>query len=239
MHAPPLRRLRPEDPPEAFPDPATALREPDGLLAVGGDLSPARLLYAYRHGIFPWYDAELPILWWSPDPRAVILPGTEHVSRSLRRRMRQDDYTIRFDTAFATVMHECAGPRAKQPGGGTWINAEMLAAYQELHRLGHAHSVEVWKGDVLVGGLYGVSVGRVFFGESMFSRVTDASKVALVSLARRLWDWGYALLDCQVHSEHLETLGCTRMPRREFLGFLAGYCAGAVSTSAWKDGERA
>ena len=236
MHAPPLCRLRPEDPPEAFPDPRLALREPDGLLAVGGDLSPARLLYAYRHGIFPWYDAELPILWWSPDPRAVILPHAEHVSRSLRRRMQRGGYELRFDTSFLQVMQGCAGTRANQPEGGTWINADMLAAYERLHALGHAHSVEMWLDGLLVGGLYGVSVGRVFFGESMFSRVTDASKVALVSLARHLWDWGYALLDCQVHSAHLATLGAASMPRPAFLAALDTLCAGSVSTSAWKPG---
>lgn len=233
MHAPPLRRLRPEDPPEAFPDPRLALREPDGLLAVGGDLSPARLLYAYRHGIFPWYDADLPILWWSPDPRAVILPHGEHVSRSLRKRLKRDDYAIRYDTAFEAVMRECAAPRAKQPEGGTWINADMLAAYNRLHALGHAHSVEVWRDAALIGGLYGVSVGRVFFGESMFSRATDASKLALVHLAHRLWDRGYALLDCQVFSEHLATLGAVSMPRPEFLAALSVHCS---APDAWDTG---
>lgn len=233
MHAPPLRRLRPEDPPEAFPDPALALREPDGLLAVGGDLSPERLLYAYRHGIFPWYDADLPILWWSPDPRAVIFPDSLHVSRSLQRRLKRGGFEISFDRAFGTVMQACAGPRPQYPEGGTWINAEMMEAYWRLHALGHAHSVEVWMEGALAGGLYGVAIGQVFFGESMFSRVTDGSKLALVSLARRLWDWGYAFIDCQVHSEHLASLGSTRMPRGEFLRLLERHCAGAVSASAW------
>jgi leucyl/phenylalanyl-tRNA--protein transferase len=230
----PLRRLRPEDPPEAFPDPTRALREPDGLLAVGGDLSPERLLYAYAHGIFPWYDAGLPILWWSPDPRAIFRPDTLHVSRSLRRHMRRGGHEIRFDTAFSEVMEGCAGLRPQYPEGGTWINAEMKQAYARLHHLGYAHSVELWQDGELVGGLYGVALGRVFFGESMFSRVTDASKVVLVTLMQYLERWGYAFMDCQVQSEHLESMGSVPVPRRDFLGMLATLCAEPVSDHAWR-----
>jgi leucyl/phenylalanyl-tRNA--protein transferase len=235
MQTLPLRRIQPGDPPEAFPDPARALREPDGLLAVGGDLSPARLLYAYRHGIFPWYDAGLPILWWSPDPRAVFTPESLHVSRSLRRRMRGGGYELRLDSAFAEVMQACAGPRPQHPGGGTWLNAEMQAAYQELHDLGHAHCAELWTEHGLIGGLYGVAVGRVFFGESMFSHATDASKIVLVELMRRLDGWGYAFMDCQVQSEHLQRMGSMPVPRADFLGRLAGLCDQPVSPGAWRE----
>src|SRR5579871_3961735 len=225
MQTLPLRRIQPGDPPEAFPDPSRALREPDGLLAVGGDLSPQRLLYGYRHGIFPWYDAGLPILWWSPDPRAIVRPDALHVSRSLRRRMRKGGYDIRFDTAFTQVMDGCAGPRRQHPEGGTWINAEMKEAYARLHRLGHAHCAEMWQDDTLVGGLYGVAVGRVFFGESMFSRVTDASKLVLVTLMQHLGRWRYAFMDCQMQTEHLESMGSVSVSRPEFLVLLTTHCA--------------
>jgi leucyl/phenylalanyl-tRNA--protein transferase len=206
------------------------------LLAVGGDLSPARLLYAYRHGIFPWYHADQPILWWSPDPRAVLIPGEFHVSRSLARRLSRDDFHVRFDSAFLEVMDACAAPRRDQPEGGTWISPAMRAAYSELFRLGQAHCIEVWMDSALVGGVYGVSLGRVFFGESMFSRVTDASKIALACLCRKLTDWGYGLLDCQVHSEHLESLGSSLMPRARFLERLAELCDAPVQTGAWREG---
>jgi leucyl/phenylalanyl-tRNA--protein transferase len=229
-----LRRLHPEDPPSAFPDPARALREPDGLLAVGGDLSPERLLYGYGHGIFPWYDAGLPILWWSPDPRAVIRPDTLHVSRSLLRRMRRGGYDIRFDTAFTQVMEGCAGPRPQHPEGGTWINAEMKEAYGRLHGLGHAHSTEMWQEGELVGGLYGVAVGRVFFGESMFSRVPDASKIVLTTLMQHLGRWGYAFMDCQMQTEHLESMGSVPVPRTDFLVLLATLCDEPVRGDAWR-----
>jgi leucyl/phenylalanyl-tRNA--protein transferase len=234
MQTLPLRRILPEDPPESFPDPARALREPDGLLAVGGDLSPERLLYAYRHGIFPWYDAGLPILWWSPDPRAVFLPDTLHVSRSLRRRMGRGGYELRFDTVFADVMDACAGPRPQHPEGGTWINADMKTAYAELHRLGYAHSAELWADGKLTGGLYGIAVGRVFFGESMFSHATDASKIVLVTLMDHLERWGYAFMDCQVQSEHLERMGSVPVPRADFLKMLAPLCQDTVSDVAWR-----
>ncbi len=229
-----LRRLRPEDPPAAFPDPARALREPNGLLAVGGDLSPERLLYGYRYGIFPWYDTGLPILWWSPDPRAIIRPGTLHISRSLHRRMRRGGYDIRFDTAFSQVMEGCAGPRPQHPEGGTWINDEMKEAYGRLHDLGHAHSAEMWRDDALVGGLYGVAVGRVFFGESMFSRVTDASKIVLATLMQHLGRWGYAFMDCQMQTEHLASMGSVPVPRPDFLSLVARHSDEPVHDDAWR-----
>lgn len=235
MQTLPLRRIQPGDPPEAFPDPARALREPDGLLAVGGDLSPARLLYAYRRGIFPWYDAGLPILWWSPDPRALFLPDSLHVSRSLKKRMRRGGYELRLDTAFVEVMQACAGPRPQYPGGGTWLNAEMQAAYQELHWLGHAHSAELWIGGELKGGLYGVALGRMFFGESMFSQATDASKIVLAELIPLLGSWGYAGMDCQVQSDHLLSMGSVPVPRADFLKSLAVLCDQPVSTQAWRE----
>ena len=234
MQTLPLRRILPEDPPTAFPDPARALREPDGLLAVGGDLSPARLLYAYAHGIFPWYDTGLPILWWSPDPRALFLPDALHMSRSLKKRMRRGGYELRFDSAFAEVMQVCAAPRPQYPGGGTWLNAEMQAAYQEMHRLGHAHSAELWIDGELKGGLYGVSLGGAFFGESMFSRATDASKIVLAELMARLDAWGYACMDCQVQSEHLRRMGSVPVPRTDFLELLAVLCEQPVDTLAWR-----
>lgn len=237
MRAPSLKWIRPEDPPEAFPDPARALKEPDGLLAVGGDLSPARLLYAYAHGIFPWYNGDQPILWWSPDPRAVLAPGEMHVSRSLARRLRRGGFELRFDTAFMDVVDACAGPRRKQEPG-TWITPEMCEAYGELFRQGYAHSAELWLDGALAGGVYGVALGQVFFGESMFSRVTDGSKLALVFLTRGLEAWGYRLLDCQVHSPHLASLGSVLVPRADFLGMLQLLCGAPVSADAWTGGGR-
>ena len=236
MQTLPLRRIQPGEPPEAFPDPARALREPEGLLAVGGDLSPARLLYAYGHGIFPWYDAGLPILWWSPDPRAVFLPEALHVSGSLKKRMKRGGYELRLDTAFAAVMGTCAGSRPQYPGGGTWLNADMQAAYQELHRLGYAHSAELWIDGDLKGGLYGVALGRVFFGESMFSHVTDASKIVLAELLPLLERWRYAFMDCQVQSDHLRSLGSVPVPRADFLKMLATLCSQPVAAGAWRSG---
>ena len=233
MRTPPLRWIDPGDPPEAFPDPSRALSDPDGLLAVGGDLSPARLLYAYRHGIFPWYHGEQPILWWSPDPRAVLFPRDVHISRSLRRRMNAGGYRLSFDTAFDEVMSACGGPRANQPEGGTWITPAMQAAYAGLHRLGHAHSVEIWMDGELAGGLYGIALGHVFFGESMFSRRTDASKLTLVHLARQLDAWGYRLIDCQVHSDHIQSMGSVLIPRAAFLRLLAAYCSGPEQPMPW------
>lgn len=206
---------------ESFPDVSFALREPDGLLAIGGDLSTERLLAAYRRGIFPWYSEGQPILWWSPDPRTVLFPQRLHVSRSLRRSLRRGNFQIRLDTSFAAVIEACAAPRRDEPG--TWITAEMAHAYLRLHQLGHAHCAEAWQDGGLVGGLYGIAIGRVFFGESMFARVTDASKVAFVHLVRQLEAWGFALIDCQVDSEHLRSLGAEPIPRRTFIEYLARY----------------
>ena len=201
--------------------PPVELASPEGLLAVGGDLRVERLLEAYRHGIFPWYNDDQPILWWSPDPRAVIFPNKLHVSRSLKRTIRLGGFTVTLDTRFRDVMHGCAGPRPQYPEGGTWITAQMVKAYVQLHELGYAHSVETWQEGRLVGGLYGVALGRIFFGESMFTRVPDASKVALVSLVRQLQTWGFRIFDCQQPSRHIKTLGAEDIPRSEFLDHLA------------------
>ena len=200
----------------AFPDPALA--EPDGLLAVGGDLSPERLVAAYAAGIFPWYSEGEPILWWSPDPRWVLRPEALHVSRSLQKRLRRGDLEVTCDRAFDDVMGACALPREGQRG--TWITRDMRKAYGRLHAMGVAHSVETWSAGELVGGLYGVSVGTTFFGESMFARVSDASKVAFARLVAMLKEWGFALVDCQVETEHLASLGATPMPRQAFLAEL-------------------
>lgn len=198
-----------------FPAPHLA-DEATGILAVGGDLSVPRLLLAYRQGIFPWYDEEQsPILWHAPSWRMVLPPDQLHVSRSLKKRMRKQPYTIRFNTAFSAVLQQCATvPRPGQ--GGTWLNADMRAAYRRLHFAGHAHSAEAWDGDRLVGGLYGVTMGGAFFGESMFTRATDASKIAFVTLVKALADAGYALIDCQVYTEHLATFGAVEWPRHRF-----------------------
>jgi len=203
-------------PPELpFPDPAAAETDPDGLLAVGGDLSPQRLVNAYRQGIFPWYSRGQPILWWSPDPRMVLFPEALHVSRSLRKELRQERFKITFDQAFDAVIRGCAAPR--HPGEGTWLTPEMVAAYRALHEQGIAHSAEAWLEDQLVGGLYGIQQGSLFFGESMFSRVTNASKSAFVHLVRSLQALGCPLIDCQVYTPHLESLGATLIPRTRFL----------------------
>ena len=204
-----------------FRFPPTELASREGLLAVGGDLRPERLLEAYRRGIFPWYNEGQPILWWSPDPRAVLAPAAVKVSRSLRKRLRAQHFQVSFDTAFEQVIDACAAPRRPPLETGTWITPEMRAAYMELHRRGQAHSVEAWQGARLAGGLYGVALGGAFFGESMFSRATDASKVALVRLARQLERWGYSLIDCQLPSAHLESLGARSVSRRQFMALLA------------------
>lgn len=229
----------PANPDAPFPDPAGALREPDGLLAVGGDLSPARLLNAYRHGIFPWYSAGQPILWWSPDPRAVFRTDRVHLSRRFRRRLRDCRWTVRADTVFDDVLGACAGiPRTGQRG--TWITGEMRAAYAAIHRLGHAHSIEVFDGAQLVGGLYGVAVGRMFFGESMFSAESGASSVALGTLAEALHGWGWPLLDAQVDNDHLQALGVELWPRSRFLQAIAPLVADDESAVSWtaRFGER-
>ncbi len=207
------------EPDQPLPSPIHALRDPNGLLAAGRDLGAERLQEAYRKGIFPWYSRGQPVLWWSPDPRMVLFLDEFKVSRSLtktlRRLRREAVWTVRLDTAFAAVMRECAAPRPDQDG--TWITREILAAYTELHRRGLAHSVEVWRNDALVGGLYGVSLGRMFYGESMFARVPDASKVALAALVSLLRDAGFRVIDCQQNTRHLASLGAREIDRDQFL----------------------
>jgi leucyl/phenylalanyl-tRNA--protein transferase len=193
---------------------------PEGLLAVGGDLRPERLLEAYRHGIFPWYSDNQPILWWSPNPRTVLFPDKLHISRSLKRSLRPGLFSVTLDRCFRDVMRHCAEPRPQYPDGGTWITAEMLTSYTRLHELGYAHSVETWQEGQLVGGLYGVALGGAFFAESMFTRVPDASKVALVSLVRQLQAWGFHLMDCQQSSPHVQAFGAENIPRHKFLDHL-------------------
>src|SRR5262245_40015429 len=206
-----IRWLGPRDP---FPPVETALTDPNGLLAAGGDLSPDRLLDAYRRGIFPWSGPDEPMLWWSPDPRMVLFLGELHISRSLRRRLR-GGFTVTADTAFRAVVEGCAGLRAE--ANGTWITPEVVEAYAELNRLGRAHSIETWIDGELAGGLYGVAIGRMFYGESMFSRRADASKIALVHLVRQLERWGFEMIDCQMSTSHLATLGAREIRRRDFL----------------------
>jgi leucyl/phenylalanyl-tRNA--protein transferase len=203
---------------EPFPPVEDALDSPNGLLCAGGDLSVERLVAAYSHGIFPWFSEGEPILWWSPDPRMVLFPGELKVSRSLRKRLEHGTYELTADTAFVRVMQECARPRKGQ--SGTWILPEMIAAYTALHARGLAHSVEAWREGRLVGGLYGVALGRVFFGESMFSRAADASKVALVELVRRLKEKGFRMIDCQQATAHLASLGAREIPRARFARLL-------------------
>ena len=201
-----------------FPPLSRALAEPNGLLAAGGDLGAERLLDAYRNGIFPWYSADQPLLWWSPDPRMVLIPAEARISRSLGKRLRKHDFEIRIDSAFGAVMHACAAPRNSHDGhGGTWITDDMIAAYTVLHRRGLAHSVETWIDGELAGGLYGVALGRMFYGESMFTRATDASKLALAHLARQLARWQFGMIDCQMSTPHLASLGAREMPRTDFV----------------------
>ncbi|HEX8029909.1 MAG TPA: leucyl/phenylalanyl-tRNA--protein transferase [Vicinamibacterales bacterium] len=204
--------LGPADP---FPPLEQALDEPDGLLAAGGTLTTKRLIDAYRHGIFPWFNEGDPILWWSPDPRAVLRPERVHVSHSLRKRLRQQAFAISIDRAFERVLDGCAAPRAGEPG--TWLSPAMRRAYTSLHAAGLAHSIEVWMDGELAGGLYGVAIGRMFYGESMFARRTDASKIATVRLAAQLHRWEFPLIDCQLETEHLASLGAETMPRRRFV----------------------
>lgn len=212
-----------------FPDPASA--DARGLLAYGGDLGPERLLSAYAHGVFPWYETD-PILWFCPDPRMVLLPAELHVGRSLARALRGGAFEVRIDADFSAVIHHCARtPRPGQPG--TWINDDMIDAYCALHRLGFAHSFEAWKDDVLVGGLYGVSLGAGFFGESMFAHRSDASKVVTVALARWLEERSFHFIDCQVHTEHLERFGAREWPRSEFLRALSEALVEPTLCGSW------
>ena len=216
-----------------FPDPELA--EPDGLLAVGGDLSPDRLLRAYADGIFPWYSEETPILWWSPEPRMVLLPAEFHLPRSLRRSLRSGAFEIRADTAFGEVIRRCAGK--DRPGqDGTWITSEMVLAYERLHAMGFAHSFEAWDGGELAGGLYGVSLGAAFFGESMFADRPEASKVAFAASVDWMRGRGFELIDCQVDTEHLRRFGAREIPRAEFLARLRNALASATVRGKWEIG---
>ncbi len=208
------------------------MQDPNGLLAAGGDLSAERLVEAYRQGIFPWFNPGEPILWWSPDPRMVLFPAELKVSRSLRKTLKKHDYEVRVDTAFAPVMRNCAKPRDGQPG--TWISDEMVAAYSCLHAQGIAHSVETWRDGELTGGLYGVALGRMFYGESMFSRATDASKIAFVHLVRQLERWGFGMIDCQMKTSHLASLGAREIPRAEFVQRLGQLIELPPETGRWQ-----
>jgi leucyl/phenylalanyl-tRNA--protein transferase len=210
--------LSPDDPPERFPPDEAALRDPPGLLAAGGDLKVERLIAAYGRGIFPWYSPGQPVLWWSPDPREVLLPQEFHASRSLERARRRRGFEWHADRDFAAVVAACAAPRSRSPG--TWITAEMQAAYCRLYDKGLAHSYEIWRAGRMIGGVYGVRLGRVFFGESMFSTERDASKAALAGLVDHSGELGIELIDCQLPSAHLRSLGSRAMPRRQFLEFL-------------------
>ncbi len=230
-----LYLLDPRDPRAPFPDVEKAHREPDGLLAVGGDLSVTRLVNAYRRGIFPWFGAGDPILWWSPDPRTALFPDRIQVSRSLRKTLRKGFFDVTADRDFDAVIAACAGPRAD--AGGTWLVPEMIAAYRRLHRQGLAHSIEVWRGDTLAGGLYGVAIGGVFFGESMFTRISDASKVALVHLCRMLSERGFELVDCQVMTQHLIRMGAEQIPRADFIDMLDRWCPLPGWVGSWDDGR--
>jgi leucyl/phenylalanyl-tRNA---protein transferase len=223
--------LRPGAHAPTFPPVESA--SPEGLLAVGGDLSSERLLVAYRHGIFPWYNPEQPILWWSPDPRAVLYPEKLKISRSLRKTLKRGDLRVTFDSCFREVMLACAAPREQYPGGGTWITDDMVDAYTRLHSMGYAHSIETWHEHRLSGGLYGVAIGGVFFGESMFARKDNASKVALVALVSKLREWKFALIDCQIPSAHLTSLGAEEIPRSRFLVELASALTRSGHPGRW------
>lgn len=218
--------------PAKFPPVSDALDYPDGLLAAGGNLSVTTLLEAYRRGIFPWYSETEPILWWSPNPRMVLLPEELKVSRSLRKFLKKMPFTVTCDQAFAQVMLACAAPRKQ--GSGTWISDEMYSAYNDLHASGYAHSIECWQNETLVGGLYGVAIGSVFFGESMFSTATNASKVALFFLVQQLKEWNFPLIDCQVYSEHLASLGARAISRERFVDYLNQCCIHNVDIN-WKE----
>lgn len=223
--------LSEHDSPDAFPPVDRALREPDGLLAAGGDLSPERLLAAYRRGIFPWYSAGQPILWWCPDPRAVLLPGELKVSRSLAKTLRNRGFETRIDTAFKDVIRACGSADVRP--GGTWLSVEMRAAYTQLHGLGFAHSFETWLDGELVGGLYGVALGQMFFGESMFSLERDASKVALARLCGELLTRGFHMIDCQMATPHLLGLGARLIPRAQFVDQLTAHANTPMEAGRW------
>ena len=222
-----------EQPGAPFPDVALAEREPNGLLAVGGDLSPQRIVNAYLQGIFPWFSEGEPILWWSPDPRTVLFPDQIRISRSLRKTLKKQQFTVTFDRDFKAVIQACAQPRDSSPG--TWLLPEMIEAYHKQHELGLAHSVEVWQDEKLVGGLYGMAIGGVFFGESMFSQLPDSSKIALVHLGRTLQGWGFKMIDCQVYTQHLASLGAEEIPRKTFCHHLDQWCRLPGHPGSWSE----
>jgi len=231
VRSPNITWISSDDPPDAFPDIASAFDVPDGLLAAGGDLSQERLLYAYQHGIFPWYDDGQPILWWSPDPRCVLRPHEFHVSRRLRRSLSRSDLEVSFNTAFADVIAACAKDRIGQQG--TWITDDMMDAYTSLHQQGWVHSIELWHEGRLTGGLYGLAIGRAFFGESMFSRQTNASKAAMLALCQQMVLNDFEILDCQVESPHLISLGALLMPRNKFAAILRRACKSNSPFCEW------
>lgn len=229
----PLPWIAPEAPADSFPPVTSALREPNGLLAAGGDLSPARLLAAYRRGIFPWYNAEEPILWWSPDPRSVLYPTAFHCTRSLRKTLQRGHFRVTVDQAFMPTLQACAQvPRAGATG--TWITPQMQAAYGLLHTLGWAHSIETWQDEQLVGGLYGVAIGKIFYGESMWHRTTDASKTALAVLSALLAQWDFGLIDCQLPTPHLQSLGACTLAREAFLAVVQHHSARPHTAALWQ-----
>jgi len=236
VKSPNITWISSDDPPDAFPEIESAFDVPDGLLAAGGDLSPDRLLYAYQHGIFPWYDDGQPILWWSPDPRCVLRPHEFHVSRRLRRALSHSRLEVSFNHAFRNVIGACAEDRIGHQG--TWITGEMADAYTCLHQQGWAHSIEIWDGNSLVGGLYGLAIGRAFFGESMFSRQTNASKAAMLALCRQLVSNDFEILDCQVESPHLISLGASLMPRMKFAAVMRHTCKPASQFRKWPPERR-
>lgn len=216
---------------EQFPEPELALTDPNGLLAIGGDLQPERLLNAYYEGIFPWFNLDDPILWWSPDPRAVFVPGSMKVSRSLNKFLKKQTWTYTVNQAFDDVIKGCAQPRASQDG--TWITTEIQHAYQALHHQGKAHSIEVWDKEQLIGGLYGLAIGQVFCGESMFHNQTNASKAAMLALHQHLLRSGFKLIDAQVMNPHLVSLGATALKRKDFINLLKRFRQGEVSEETW------
>lgn len=208
----------------------------DGLVAAGGDLSPKRLLNAYQHGLFPWFSKDDPILWWSPNPRMVLYTDQIKISKSLNKTLKKTSLSLTFDCAFEDVMTACSQPRtvlADDPNNDTWIHPEMIEAYVKLHQQGYAHSIECWQDNELVGGLYGVAIGHMFFGESMFSRVRDSSKIALVTLCQQLSRWGFEMIDCQVYSEHLASLGAEEVEQVEFIKTINNLCQQESPTGQW------
>ena len=227
-----LPLLDPADPAQDFPAIDTALTEPNGLLAVGGCLSAQRIISAYKQGIFPWYSPGEPILWWSPNPRLVLFPEKLKISHSLKKTIRKKSFGITYDQSFSQVMQYCAAPRTEDTG--TWITEEIYQAYTHLYNQGVAHSFEAKCDNELVGGLYGIAIGQVFFGESMFHRKTDASKVAFYHLVKQLAEWGYRLIDCQVHTNHLSSLGAEEIDRKDFARLLNKYCSVQPNNTAWK-----